>query len=347
MSYAVRTVYVAEDSLVQLTPPLSGSIPASTPGFGAVTQAADGAITYAPNPDFFGQDRVLLKDGNSFTLVNLVVTRVQDAPVAGDDSGFLIHQSTPTDIPLSALLANDTDVDGDLLSVAGVENAVNGWVELHGGHVTFIPTPGYSGAASFDYQVSDGKGGLDTAIVTLTVGPPLAAQQPSANGYFIGGDGADEFDFTSLFTAVTVTAGSGNDVIRGGRGNDRLNGGEGDDRIVGGAGKDIITGGAGADRMAGGADSDTFVIAKGHLATGGQLDHIIDFEGAGNGYAGGGDMLRLEGFSAAATLTFVKYIGGDTSKHVYQVDDGAYSGQLIVQLSGGGGQLVAGDYVFA
>jgi Ca2+-binding RTX toxin-like protein len=53
-----------------------------------------------------------------------------------------------------------------------------------------------------------------------------------------------------------VTAGTGNDTLRGGAGPDNLNGGSGDDSIDGGAGNDTLTGGAGADVINGNAGAD-------------------------------------------------------------------------------------------
>ena len=72
---------------------------------------------------------------------------------------------------MATLLAGDTDADGDTLTVTGVSNAVNGTVSLDdkgdgdasNDEVIFTPTPGFSGDASFDYEVSDGFGGTATA----------------------------------------------------------------------------------------------------------------------------------------------------------------------------------------
>ena len=70
----------------------------------------------------------------------------------------------------TTLLGNDTDVDGNPLTISSVQGAVNGSVALVGGNVVFTPTPGYNGPASFTYTISDGAGGSDTATVTLNVG---------------------------------------------------------------------------------------------------------------------------------------------------------------------------------
>lgn len=70
---------------------------------------------------------------------------------------------------VDALLANDTDADGDTLTVVSVQDAEFGTVSLADGKVTFVPMDGYQGPASFTYTVDDGKGGTDTAQVDLLV----------------------------------------------------------------------------------------------------------------------------------------------------------------------------------
>ncbi|MFG1359730.1 tandem-95 repeat protein [Xanthobacter pseudotagetidis] len=71
---------------------------------------------------------------------------------------------------LASLLGNDTDPNGDLLTITGVGGAVNGVVTLDDqGRIHFLPDDGFYGAASFTYTVADGRGGTDTATVTLDV----------------------------------------------------------------------------------------------------------------------------------------------------------------------------------
>ena len=81
------------------------------------------------------------------------------------------HQNTALTIAASALLANDTDPNGDPLTVTGVSGAVNGTVSFNAqtNVVTFTPTTGYTGAASFSYAISDGRGGAATATADFTV----------------------------------------------------------------------------------------------------------------------------------------------------------------------------------
>ena len=126
------------------------------------TAALDGHghVVFTPDADFNGQASFtyLLSDGFETTpvTVTVTVTPVNDAPVAGADHATVAENSHVT-LDITALLANDSDVDGDALSVTGIASAAHGTAALDGnGHVVFTPDAGYSGAASFDYILSDG-----------------------------------------------------------------------------------------------------------------------------------------------------------------------------------------------
>ncbi len=103
------------------------------------------------------------------------------APVASNDSGFSTQQNTALQIGAAALLANDTDANGDTLTVTGVSQASNGTASFNAqaNTVTFTPTAGYTGPAGFTYAISDGKGGTASATVSLTVTAPPPAQTQS------------------------------------------------------------------------------------------------------------------------------------------------------------------------
>ena len=93
-----------------------------------------------------------------------------DGPVAVIDH-LTATEDTPATFTPSQLLGNDTDLDGDTLTISSVQGAVNGTVTLDSsGNVVFTPSANYNGPASFTYTISDGNGGSSTATVNLTVG---------------------------------------------------------------------------------------------------------------------------------------------------------------------------------
>jgi Ca2+-binding RTX toxin-like protein len=276
-----------------------------------------------------------------------IIVDENEKPVANNDA-FSTAYNTAKTINFSQLLSNDTDPDGDTLSISGVSDATHGTVAIVDGKVVFTPAAGYSGQASFKYTVDDGHGGSDEAVVTVTVGtqPP-----PVENGAYIRlTEGVDEVSYAGRTSGVMVAALGGNDNITGTKFNDSLNGGSGDDRLRGGDGRDTITGGEGADRMQGGTGNDTFVFSVGDLkkeAPGKSIDHIIDFHGAGTSGVGEQDFLSFRGYGAGS-LVFSHYGSGDQHLQYYKVIDGngVHQGDVLVQMADGTNKLGAGDYGF-
>ncbi len=89
-----------------------------------------------------------------------------DPPVAVDDA-LVTYQDTAADINV---LSNDTDPNGDTLSVSTVSMPTNGVTSINpNGTVHYVPNPGYFGDDSFTYAVSDGHGGIDSGLVTVQV----------------------------------------------------------------------------------------------------------------------------------------------------------------------------------
>ncbi|MCK5828267.1 tandem-95 repeat protein, partial [Candidatus Bipolaricaulota bacterium] len=143
----------------------------------STTQPANGSvvgngtsITYTPDIDFNGIDSFTytISDGNGGTAtanVSIAVALVNDPPVAQSDS-----DSTSEDTAVTiSVLANDSDPDGDTLSVQSATQPSNGSVVNNGTSVTYIPDVDFHGVDSFTYTVSDNNGGIATANVSITV----------------------------------------------------------------------------------------------------------------------------------------------------------------------------------
>ncbi|MEP3225399.1 MAG: Ig-like domain-containing protein [Parasphingorhabdus sp.] len=148
------------------------TVTAATAPNGTVVINPDGTVTYTPDPDFNGTDTIAytISDGQGGTataIVTVTVNPVNDPPVANDDVA-----TTDEDTPITLnVLSNDTDVDGDPLTVTGATSP-DGQVTINpDGTVTFTPDPDFNGTTTVTYTISDGNGGTSTATVTLTVDP--------------------------------------------------------------------------------------------------------------------------------------------------------------------------------
>ena len=170
---SVNIDVLANDSDVDLGAILS--VASVTQGAnGSVTIEADNTVTYTPDANFNGTDTFsyIVSDGNGgedTATVNVNVESVNDAPVAGNDT-VSTQEDTPLTIAADDLLNNDTDVDGDSLTITSVANAFNGTVTLDSTNISFTPDADFNGDASFSYTVSDGEL-TDIATVNVTVIP--------------------------------------------------------------------------------------------------------------------------------------------------------------------------------
>ncbi|MET4257243.1 Ca2+-binding RTX toxin-like protein [Bradyrhizobium sp. S3.12.5] len=145
-------------------------------------------------------------------LLNAVVAAFVDGvetgnglPTAGGDH-VTAQEHTPLVISTAALLANDTDPDGDTLSLVSVGHATHGDVVFDATNqtVTFTPDAGYSGAAAFDYTISDGHGGLATATVGVTVAIATPAAPTLTLAHDSGASGTDRVTNDATIAVAAV-----------------------------------------------------------------------------------------------------------------------------------------------
>ena len=154
------------------------TVTTATAGNGSVTPSG-GSVIYTPDANFNGQDTIsyTVSDGNGGTdnaSVNVTVNNVNDPPVAVDDTATVAEDSSNNSINVTG---NDTDIDGDALSVSAASTAT-GSVTFGGSNVVYTPPPNFTGLATVNYTVSDGNGGTDGGVLTVTVSnqndPPVA-----------------------------------------------------------------------------------------------------------------------------------------------------------------------------
>jgi uncharacterized delta-60 repeat protein len=156
-------------------------------GFGT-----NGVATYDSGSTDYGYAVALQEDGRiivaggyhngrSFDVLTVrFLTEANNDPVAIDDTATTDEDTTVT----ISVLYNDTDADGDALILSDFDaTSSNGGTitDGGGGDLIYLPTQDFNGSDDFNYTVSDGNGGTDTAMVTITVDsvndPPVADAQ--------------------------------------------------------------------------------------------------------------------------------------------------------------------------
>ena len=218
---------VAEDGVVSLDPRLndspgpaneSGQTLAVTllgaPAHGSAVVLPSGLVEYRPAANYFGPDSVgyrVCDDGTTAgapdpkcadATIVFTVTPVNDSPVAVDDSAATLG-GVLVDV---AVLANDTDVDGDVLTLGSFTQPATGQgavTQVGPGTLRYTPAAGFTGTATFAYVVSDGNGGSDGGSVSVTVAPRIEILDASVSE---GNSGIVDAVFTVRLTGASPTA---------------------------------------------------------------------------------------------------------------------------------------------
>ncbi len=235
-------------------------------------------------------------------LVSVADLGLNLAPVAQNDSATTGEDSSTT----IAVLDNDSDGDGDTLTVEAVDTSgTQGSVVINADNtVSYDPgaafqslNAGQTAVDSFTYTISDGKGATDTASVSVTItGADDGSGGGSGSNVISGTENADTL--TGSFAPDSISGLGGNDLIEGadissssgvplpnttdddtilgGDGFDTINGGEGSDLVFGGDGFDFLKGAAGDDDLQGNINGDTVAGGQGNdIVRGGRgLDNL-------------------------------------------------------------------------
>ncbi len=310
------------------------------PSHGVLGLNADGSFTYTPAANYFGGDAFTYSadDGtadSSPVTVAINVNSVNDAPAAAAD-GATTDEDTAVTV---AVLANDSDVEGDTLTVAGVTQGAHGGVTINGDNtVAYTPAANYFGSDTFTYTITDGHGGNATATVTVMIQPANDAPGAAADGATTDEDTAVTVAVLANDSDVDGDALSVSSVTQGAHGGVTING----DGTV------TYTPDANYD----GSDSFSYTISDGHggtatatasitvnsvndapvvnagtdLATNEGTD--ISFAGDFNDDSGGTPTIAWN-FGDGATAT-----GTLSPSHTY-ADDGTYTVTLTVTDSDG------------
>lgn len=144
----------------------------------SVVQAIAQQVTYENTSENPGPSRTLEvsvenTDGETDTATSTIsITELNDQPTANGDSDVLSEGGSKS----IAVLANDSDPDGDSLTLSVDSGPSNGSAVVDGDNIVYTPNNNFFGSDSFTYEINDGNGETATATVSLTVreAAPLA-----------------------------------------------------------------------------------------------------------------------------------------------------------------------------
>ena len=156
--------------------PLTVTSIVNGPDNGTATIDTTGTITYTPDAGFTGNDGFTYSVCDSLGLCDTAIVAIaigidpaDHYPIAVNDEG-----TTPVNTPITIpVLQNNSDPDGDPLTVTLLSDPANGTIVLNpDGTVTYTPNSLFEGTDYFTYAAcDDGILALcDTAYVTITVG---------------------------------------------------------------------------------------------------------------------------------------------------------------------------------
>lgn len=162
----------------------------ATPTKGAA-QISNGNIVYTANSGTSGTDSFsyTISDGNGGTANASVSVTINRLPIAVADSAT----ASPSIAATISVRNNDSDPDGDALTVTSTTTPTKGVSNISNNNVAYTANSGTSGTDSFNYTVTDTKGGSASAIVTITIS---GNQPPVANDDSIGVDNSGGYTFT-------------------------------------------------------------------------------------------------------------------------------------------------------
>ena len=131
----------------------------------------NGKIEYIPNNGFIGNDKFTYtisdsKGAKDSSTIEVKVSKKENNPPKATDDKATTDYETAVVIDV---LSNDSDVDGNNITIKSISNPSNGNVKIENGKVKYTPNSNFSGNDTFEYTIQDTQGSTDTASVRVMV----------------------------------------------------------------------------------------------------------------------------------------------------------------------------------
>jgi VCBS repeat-containing protein len=203
------------------------TITSTTLASGTGTMSAlNGIITFTPATNFVGTAVInyTISDGFGGTsngTLTITVT-ANTVPIAVND----VINANPQSTIYIPVLANDSDADGDVLTISSVSRTSGqGSASITGREILFT-APNSNGVTVLSYTISDGSGGAATASVTITTAAntaPVAVNDAASTStgttvdINVLANDSDANGDALIISDVVVTSGSGTALAVNGR----------------------------------------------------------------------------------------------------------------------------------
>lgn len=217
-AYVTTNEDTAKNFSVSVTGTRSGDMlrfsVASAPTHGSATLLSGSKFKYTPATNYNGSDAFTYRvtdsrGGSSSAPVYILVTSVNDAPVATSGLTAEVATNASTTIQLSG-----SDVDGDALTYAvSSDTNTHGAVSVSSttGLATYVPDAGYSGTASFQFQVSDGAltSTPQSVVVTITASTKTSSSAAAVINAVMHIENDQAPDINALIAAIDKLGAAG------------------------------------------------------------------------------------------------------------------------------------------
>ncbi|TWU47692.1 SdrD B-like domain-containing protein [Rubripirellula reticaptiva] len=185
-----------------------------SPRYGVATVGGDQLVTYTPSTDFSGSDKLVYQITDHAGDVDLAtviisVSPQNDAPKTVDDAIEAVRETST----IIAVLANDSDVEGDPFTIESFTQPTSGVVTDNGdGTLAYTGNTGFIGTDTFTYTATDGNDVSASATVTVNV-----SAIPVANDDWFNVEESGELRFFAFLnnTSLIMNSDSGDWIGQG------------------------------------------------------------------------------------------------------------------------------------
>ena len=190
------------------------SIISAQPSAGGTATIIPTGINYTPAAQFVGIETISYTISDGTTQASATLTVTVEEPVPNTPPTAVADTATTTTgstINVS-VLANDSDTEGDTLTLASAVTGGSGTVSVVGNNVRYVSAANFTGNEVITYTINDGTSdSTGTLTITVNAAPtPTPTPTPSA-----GGSSGGSISFFALLSLLVIATRRGHRLQQG------------------------------------------------------------------------------------------------------------------------------------